>query len=361
MTDVVPHARPIIGEAEEAAVLRVLRSGRLAQGEEVEAFETEFSAHFGLDRACVAVSSGTAGLHLSMLALGIGPGDEVVVPSFTFAATANAVALTGATPVFADVDDTFCLDPDAVEAVVGPRTVAVVPVHLYGQPAAMDRLLPLARRHGLAVVEDAAQAHGASLDGVPVGAFGDLGVFSLYPTKNMTAGEGGMVTVAAASHERLLRLLRNQGMLERYRNEVVGLNTRMTDLHAAIGRVQLTRVDAWTRRRQDVARRYDAELRGVTVPVVRPGARHVYHQYTVRVAEDRDGFAAALLREHGISSGVFYPVPVHRLPSFDRVLDLPATERAARECLSLPVHPALSDDVVDRVVEAVARVAGAGS
>ncbi len=361
MTAVVPHARPIIGAAEEEAVLRVLRSGALAQGAEVAAFEGEFAEHFGLGRPCVAVNSGTSGLHLALLALGVGPGDEVVVPSFTFAATANAVALTGATPVFADVDDHFCLDPEAVSAVVGPRTAALLPVHLYGQPAAMDRLLPLAHRHGLAVVEDAAQAHGAALGGTPVGALGDVGVFSLYPTKNMTSGEGGMVPVAAPEHERLLRLLRNQGMAERYRNEVVGLNNRMSDLHAAIGRVQLTRVAGWTRRRREIAAVYDARLHGVGTPAVREGATHVYHQYTVRVPEDRDGFAAALLAEHGIASGVFYPVPVHRLPSFGLSLDLPATERAAAQCLSLPVHPALTDDDVDRVVVAVNRLAEAGS
>ncbi len=170
-----------------------------------------------------------------------------------------------------------------------------------------------------------------------------------------------MVPVATPEHERLLRLLRNQGMAERYRNEVVGLNNRMTDLHAAIGRVQLTRVAGWTRRRREIAAVYDEHLRGVGTPAVREGATHVYHQYTVRVPDDRDGFAAALLAEHGVASGVFYPVPVHRLPSFDLGLDLPATERAAAQCLSLPVHPALSDDDVDRVVAAVNRLAGAGS
>jgi dTDP-4-amino-4,6-dideoxygalactose transaminase len=213
MTEFIPPAKPLIGEEERAAVDRVLRSGMLAQGPEVKAFEEEFSTHFGLGRACVAVNSGTSGLHLGLLASGVKPGDEVIVPSFTFAATCNSVALTGATPVFADISaDDFCLDPAAVEAVITERTVGIMPVHLYGHPAKMPELQAVADQHGLKVFEDAAQAHGASLDGTPVGAFGQFAMFSLYPTKNMTSGEGGMVSVEDAETERLLRLYRNQGM-----------------------------------------------------------------------------------------------------------------------------------------------------
>ena len=197
-----------------------------------------------------------------------------------------------------------------------------------------------------------------------MGAFGTFGMFSLYPTKNMTSGEGGMLAVGDPEAERLMRVYRNQGMERRYENEVVGLNARMTDVHAAIGRVQLTKVAAWTRRRQDNAARLDAELRGVTVPTVAEGAVHVYHQYTVRVPQDRDGFARALAREHQVGSGVYYPVPVHRLAPFRTNAadaDLPETDRAARECLSLPVHPSLTDDDLDRVIAAVNTVAGAGA
>lgn len=362
MTDFIPPAKPLIGAEEREAVDRVLRSGMLAQGPEVKAFEEEFAEHFRLGRPCVAVNSGTSGQHLGLLSSGVTAGDEVIVPSFTFAATANTVALTGATPVFADIDaDDFCLDPDKVEAAITDRTVGIMPVHLYGHPAQMDRILGVAERHGLQVFEDAAQAHGASLRGRPVGTFGSFAMFSLYPTKNMTSGEGGMVAVANAEIERLVRLYRNQGMERQYHNEVVGLNNRMTDIHAAIGRVQLTKVDAWTVQRQRNAAFLDANLEGVTPPPVAEGAVHVYHQYTIRVAEDRDGFAAALREEYRVGSGMFYPVPNHRLAPFMVDVDLPETERAARECLSLPVHPSLTDEHLDRIVTAVNSLAKAGA
>lgn len=354
MSDFIPPAKPIIGDEERAAVDRVMRSGMLAQGPEVAAFEQEFSEHFGLGRACVAVNSGTSGLHLGLLAAGVKAGDEVIVPSFTFAATANAVALTGATPVFADIDPaSFCLDPASVEAAITPRTVAIMPVHLYGHPADMRELRRIADAHGLRLFEDAAQAHGASLDGTPVGAFGDFAMFSLYPTKNMTSGEGGMVSVADDELERLVRLYRNQGMLRQYENEVVGLNNRMTDIHAAIGRVQLTKVDAWTERRQANAAYLSAHLEGVTTPPVADGAVHVYHQYTVRVPEGRDRLATFLREERQVGSGMFYPTPTHLLAPFRTDDDLPATAAAARECLSLPVHPSVSDADLERIVDAV--------
>jgi len=358
----IPPARPIIGDEEREAVDRVLRSGMLAQGPEVAAFEAEFSEHFGLGRACVAVNSGTSGLHLGLLSSGIKAGDEVIVPSFTFAATANSVALTGATPIFADIAlDDFTLDPASVEASITERTKAIMPVHLYGHPAKMEALRAIADAHGLMLFEDAAQAHGASLNGTPVGAFGTFGMFSLYPTKNMTSGEGGMVSCANTEVERNVRLYRNQGMLQQYHNEVVGLNNRMTDIHAAIGRVQLTKVDAWTAKRQANAAFLSAHLDGVTTPPVAPGAVHVYHQYTVRVAADRDGLAKALKDEYAVGSGMFYPVPNHRLKPFQVDLDLPNTERAALECLSLPVHPSLSQGDLERIVTAVNTLALAGA
>lgn len=361
MSTVIPAAQPLIGAEERAAVDRVLRTGGLAQGPEVAAFETEFAEHFGLGRRCVAVSSGTAGLHLGLLAAGIGPGDELVVPSFTFAATANAVALTGARPVFADIDPhTFCLSAASVEERITDRTVGVMPVHLYGHPADMSALTDVTRRNGIRIFEDAAQAHGAAWHGQPVGTFGEIAVFSLYPTKNMTSGEGGMVSVATHELERGLRLLRNQGMEKRYANEVIGFNARMTDIHAAIGREQLRKVGAWTAQRQANATRLTDELIGVVTPSVAQGAVHVFHQYTIRVAEDRDGFARALLAEHGVGTGTFYPTPVHRLPSFDVDADLPATDAAAAEVLSLPVHPGLTEADLERVITAVNTLASAG-
>ena len=358
----IPPAKPIIGEEERAAVDRVLRSGMIAQGPEVAAFETEFSDHFKLGRACVAVNSGTSGLHLGLLSCGIGAGDEVIVPSFTFAATANSVALTGATPVFADIAaDDFTLDPASVEASITEHTKAIMPVHLYGHPAKMDKLRAIADSHGLLLFEDAAQAHGASLNGTPVGAFGEFAMFSLYPTKNMTSGEGGMVSCSDATIERNVRLYRNQGMLQQYHNEVVGLNNRMTDIHAAIGRVQLTKVDGWTKTRQEIAAFLSANLEGVTPPPTLDGAVHVFHQYTVRVPEDRDGLAKALKEEYQVGSGMFYPVPNHRLKPFQSSVELPETERAAQECLSLPVHPSLTQEDLEHIVAAVNALAKAGA
>lgn len=365
MSDFIPPAKPLIGDEERAAVDRVLRSGMVAQGPEVAAFEREFSEHFVPGRPSVAVNSGTAGLHLGLLAAGVGPGDEVIVPSFTFAATGNSVALTGARPVFADIEpETFTLDPASVEAAITDRTKGIMPVHLYGHPARMRALAEIADRHGISLYEDAAQAHGASLDGRPVGSFGAFAMFSLYPTKNMTSGEGGMIVAADDEIARTARLLRNQGMERQYENEIIGFNARMTDIHAAIGRVQLTKVDGWTRTRQANAAFLDAHLRGVVVPPVADGAVHVYHQYTIRVADDRDGFVAALKDEHQVGSGVYYPIPNHRLPSlagYAPGVDLPETERAAREVVSLPVHPSLSQGDLERIVAAVEAVAGAGS
>ncbi|MFG2426595.1 DegT/DnrJ/EryC1/StrS family aminotransferase [Streptomyces sp. NPDC048590] len=357
----VPVASPFIGEAEIAAAVRVMRSGHVVQGPEVASFEDEFSALVG-GRHCVAVNSGTSALHLLLLALGVGRGDEVIVPSFSFAASANAVRLTGAQVVFADIEPgSFGLDPDAVEAAVTPRTAAIMPVHLYGHPVAMGRLMRVADRHRLAVVEDACQAHAAALDGIPVGSFGAGGAFSFYPTKNMHSLEGGMVTTGDAALARTVGLLRNQGMERRYANEIVGANMRMTDVSAAVGRVQLGRLGAWTERRRANAAYLDAHITvpGVTTPPVAEGARHVYHQYTVRVPGVREA-AMAELTEAGIGHAVYYPTPIHRLDPYwepdqkaGRVWDLPETERATAEVLSLPVHPSLAQEELERVAASV--------
>ena len=370
----IPAARPLIGAEERAAVDAVLAGGMVVQGPQVAAFEEEFSARVVGGAHCVAVNSGTSAQHLAALASGAGADREaeVIVPSFTFAATANSVAITGARPVFADIDPvTFTLDPASVEAAVTERTIAIEVVHLYGLPADMPEILDIARRHGLAVWEDCAQAHAAAIDDEPVGTFGAWGSFSFYPTKNMTSLEGGMVSTADAELARRVRLLRNQGMERQYANEVVGLNNRMTDVAAAVGRVQLTRLAGWTAARRANAAALDAGLAdapGVVTPHVPPGYTHVYHQYTIRLegasAAERDEVARVLREQWRIGTGVYYPIPNHRLPSlapYAPGLDLPGTEKAARECLSLPVHPSLSEADLERIVRAVGAAVTAGA
>lgn len=356
----IPAAKPIIGEEEREAVDRVLRSGMLAQGPEVKAFEEEFSAHVG-GRHCVAMNSGTSALHLGFIAAGIKPGDEVIVPSFSFAATANSVVLAGGIPIFADIDPrTFNLDPNHVENLITKKTKAIMPVHLYGHIAAMDQFQEIAKAHNLCLIEDAAQGHLASLNGRNAGEFGIIASFSFYPTKNMTAGEGGMVVTESDEVARTLRLLRNQGQEIRYQNEIIGFNTRMTDIHAAIGRVQLAKLQSWTKQRQENAAYLDANLKGVITPYLQPGTTHSYHQYTIRIpggdAAKRDQFIAKI-SDKGVGSGVYYPTPIHRLPSFRLDLDLPETELVVKECVSIPVHPSLTKDELKTIVEVVNEVA----
>lgn len=361
----IPVARPVIGLAERRAVDRVLRSGGLAQGPEVARFEEEFSKELVDGAPVVAVNSGTSGQHLGLLAMGVGPGDEVIVPSFTFAATANAVALTGAVPVFCDIDPlSYTLDTDHLKSLIGPKTRGVMPVHLFGHPARMLEIQKIAEEHGLEIYEDAAQAHGASVGGKKVGTFGDFAMFSLYPTKNMTSGEGGMVSCRIEDTARAVRLLRNQGMETQYRNEIIGYNNRMTDIHAAIGRVQLRNLSRWTETRIKNAQYLSARIQGVPAPHVAEGIVHVFHQYTIRVPHDRDGFSRALKEEFGIGNGVYYPVPNHQLPSLKKYAkgsDLPETVRAAKEVLSLPVHPSVRRRHLDRIVDAVNSLSKAGA
>ncbi|WP_147680304.1 DegT/DnrJ/EryC1/StrS aminotransferase family protein [Actinomyces ruminicola] len=371
----IPAAKPIIGDEERAAVDAVMASGMVVQGPQVAAFEEEFSTQVVAGAHAVAVNSGTSAQHLATLACDLkseGGVPEVIVPSFTFAATGNSVAITGAKPVFADIDPvTFTMDPASVEAAITENTVAIEVVHLYGLAADMDAIMGIAARHDLAVFEDCAQAHGAAINGKPVGTFGAWGSFSFYPTKNMTTLEGGMVTTPDAELARRVRLLRNQGMEKQYANELVGLNNRMTDVAAAVGRVQLKKLDGWTEARRANAAALDAglgDVPGVITPAVPDGYRHVYHQYTIRLegatAAERDAAQSALREEWQVGSGVYYPIPNHRLDSlapYAPGLELPATELVARECLSLPVHPSLTQADLDRIVQAVTAVVKAGA
>ena len=353
----IPIAQPLIGEEEERAVLEVLRSGQLAQGPRVRAFEEAFAAYCGVKHA-IATSSGTTALHIALLAHGIGPGDEVITTPFTFIATANAVLYVGARPVFVDIEpETFNLNSALVEEAITPRTRAILPVHLFGHPAEMPALLEVAERHGLVVIEDAAQAHGAAIEGRKVGTFA-TGCFSFYPTKNMTTGEGGIITTDDDRIAEQARLLRAHGMRQRYYNEQLGYNFRMTDIHAAIGLAQLKKLEAWNERRIANAAYLTRRLQGlpgIVPPSVRPGYRHVFHQYTIRVLEDRDGLVEQL-RARGIGTGIYYPrtlpaQPVYRGLGYDG--HFPVAEEAARQVLSLPVHPALTPTDLELIVEAV--------
>jgi dTDP-4-amino-4,6-dideoxygalactose transaminase len=355
----IPMAKPLIGEEEKQEVLRVLGSGGLAQGSEVKAFEDGFAAALGVKHA-VATANGTTALHLALLANGVGPGDEVITVPFTFIASANAVLYCGATPVFVDIEpDSFNMNPDLIEAAITPRTKAILPVHLYGNPADMPRIMAIAERHGLRVIEDACQAHGATIAGRTVGTFG-TGCFSFYPTKNITTAEGGIITTNDDEVADLARMLRAHGMRRRYYHEMLGYNFRMTDVHAAIGVAQLPKLEEFTRRRQANAAYLSAHLPAdkVGVPVVRPDVEHVFHQYTVRVLPplERDAVRAKLA-EAGVGSEVYYPLPVHRQQVYrDRGygdLCFPVTEETTAQVLSLPVHPALTEQDLAVVVAAV--------
>ena len=354
----IPIARPQMGEEEKELVWSALSSGALAQGPRVRELEERFADFIGVPHA-VATSSGTTALHLALLGYGIGAGDEVVTVPFTFIASATTILHAGARPVFVDVqEESFNLDPSQVDAAITPRTRAIMPVSLYGQPADMPAIAEIAERRGLELIEDAAQSHGAAIGDRRSGTWG-AGCFSFYPTKNMTTGEGGMLTTADGELAERVRLLREHGMKVRYRHETLGYNFRMTDIHASIGLAQLPKLAGFNQRRRAIAARYDAELRGVTIPAVQPGFTHVYHQYTIRV-QRRDEFVE-LLRERGVGTGIYYPIPVHRQKPFVALgygdQQFPVTERLTSQVVSIPVHPSLTDDEVSTVIAAVNDVA----
>ncbi|MBI5495490.1 MAG: DegT/DnrJ/EryC1/StrS family aminotransferase [Deltaproteobacteria bacterium] len=350
----VALSKPLIGDEEKQAVLKVLDSGMIAQGPVTEAFEKAFAAEVGVPHA-VAVANGTAALHVALLAHGIGPGHEVITSSFSFIASGNSIVFTGAKPVFADIDEhSFNLDPASVEAHITPKTRAIMPVHLFGNPCDMDALGALAKKHNLVIIEDACQAHGAAWGGKQVGSFGS-GCYSFYPTKNMTSGEGGMITLQDASVAKRARMIRNHGMQERYKHEMIGFNLRMTDLHAAIGITQLRKLKERNEARRRHAKYYSTRLKGVVLPQEHAKAHHVFHQYTIRVAHQRDE-AVKKLGAAGVGAGIYYPRPIHQQPFYLEMGfrdSLPITERLAQEVISIPVRPDMTEDDAAYVVDVV--------
>lgn len=358
----IPIARPDIGQEEADAVTAVLASGVVAAGAKVRELEEQWAAFCGVKHA-LAVSNGTTALMSICAGLGLGEGDEVITVGQTFAATANAILYTGAAPVFVDIDpSTYTMDPSKIEAAITPRTKAIMPVHIFGLVADMDRILAIAERHGLKVIEDACQAHGALYRGRRAGSFA-ASAFSLYATKNMTTGEGGFITTDDDELADWLRVYRHQGMRARYVHEMVGFNFRMTDIQAAIGLAQLEKLERNTAKRVALAARYaaafeDLPVRAQTVP---EGQTHVYHQYVLDVGPARDGIMADL-RAAGVGAEVYYPTPVHQMPHIiERVgaSSLPVTEAASRQTLALPIFPGLTEEDQDTVIEALRTAVGA--
>ncbi|SRR5579885_497610 len=355
--DLKAQHRAIKPELDEA-IARVLESGEFVLGSEVAGFEEEFAAYCGA-RFGVGVNSGTSALHLALLAAGVGPGDEVITVPFTFVATTAAIRYTGAVPVFVDIDPrTYNLDAAQIEAKISPRTKAILPVHLYGQPADMDPILAIARERGLVVIEDAAQAHGAEYKGRRAGSLGDLAAFSFYPVKNLGAlGEAGMVTTSNERYAKKLRLLRNWGAPEKYNHKIKGFNYRMEGLQGAVLRVKLRHLEEWTEARRTHAAMYSLLLEGsgIATPYVMPEVRHVYHVYSVLVKQR--GPVMEYLKEQGIQFAIHYPVPIHRMEAHAdlgyREGDFPVAESVARMALALPIYPELSPEQVESVSAAV--------
>ncbi|MGO7157594.1 DegT/DnrJ/EryC1/StrS family aminotransferase [Rhizobium leguminosarum] len=356
--DIKAQYQSIKGEI-DAAVLGVLASGQYVLGDEVAHFEQEFADYCNVKHA-IAVNTGTSALHLALLAAGVGPGDEVITVPFTFVATVSAICYTGARPVFVDVEPgTLTMDPAEVEAKITPRTKAIVPVHLYGQMADMDAIKAIAERHGIPVIEDACQAHGAQYKGHRAGSIGLSGCFSFYPGKNLGAcGEGGMVVTNDDDQAKTMRMLRDWGQEQRYHHLLKGFNYRMDAIQGAILRVKLRHLEGWTEARRAHARRYSTLLAGstdLTIPVEAADRRHVYHVYAIR-SHDRDGLQR-LLSAEGIPSGLHYPIPVHLQKAHAdlgyQAGDLPVSEAAAREVLSLPIYPEMPVRHVDQVAAAL--------
>ena len=360
MSDIrVPIAKPIIGDEEIENVVEVLKSGMIAQGPKVEEFEKKFAKWVGAKYG-IAVNSGTAALHTALLSCGIGPEDEVITTPFTFIASGNSIVYTGAKPVFADIDlKTYTLNPESIEGLITENTKAIMPVQLYGQSANMDEINEIAERYGLIVIEDAAQAHGATCNGKKVGSLGDMSCFSFYPTKNMTTSEGGIITTDDEELADKAKIFRAHGASVRYHHDAIGYNFRMTDISAAIGLAQLEKIDGFTDQRIANAEYLNNGLKdvdGVITPYCADGSKHVYHQYTIRVEKgDRDDWVE-IINYCGVGTGIHYPIPLYNQPIYKYLGiegDCPNAELAADNVISLPVHPSLTEEDLDLVIEAV--------
>lgn len=360
MADIkVSIAKPIIGEEEIENVVEVLKSGMIAQGPKVAEFEEKFAEWVGAKYA-IATNSGTAALHVALLAAGIGPGDEVITTPFTFIASGNAIVYTGATPIFADIDlETYTLDPDTIEDLITDKTKAILPVQLYGQAADMDKIREIAKEHDLLVIEDAAQAHGAMYNDETVGSMGDMACFSFYPTKNMTTSEGGMITTNDDELAEKARVFRAHGSNIKYKHDEIGYNFRSSDIAAAIGLAQLDKIDGFNDQRIANAAYLNEGLKdvdGIVTPVSPENRKHVYHQYTIRVTKGNRDDWVEILTEKGIGTGIHYPIPLYNQPIYKELGfggSSPNAEIAADSVISLPVHPSLSKEDLDLVIEAV--------
>jgi dTDP-4-amino-4,6-dideoxygalactose transaminase len=352
-------SKPYISAMEKSAVLAVLDSGFLAQGPRTAEFESNFARMCGVKHA-IAVTSGTSALHIALLAHDIQPGDEVITTPFTFIATAHAVLFTGAKPVFVDIEaDTFNINPDLIEAAITPRTKAILPVHLYGQMCDMGQIQAIADQYGLVVIEDACQAVMATYGEKYAGSFG-TGTFSFYATKNLSTGEGGMITTNDDHIAEMCRMIRQHGMKQRYYHEFLGYNFRMTDIQAAIGLVQLEKLPELTWKRRANAACFNGRITSVITPQAKEGYGHVWHQYTVRVPDgmDRDT-AVSRLREAGVNTGIYYPVPIHKQHSMGDIAAeqyLPVAEQMAEQVFSLPVHPQLTDEELETIIQEVNKL-----